>query len=711
MKSEPSAPDVVDLPDFFELGDCIIQPKLNRIRSNGTDIQVEPKTMDLLVHLASRAGRVCSRQELLDTVWHDVVVGEEVLSTAVSKLRRALGDDSRSPRYVETISRRGYRLVAEIPHFSTTTAPNRRGGEPLIPLRRMAWLGPVAVAVLVAAAAIGGKVWRNVATPGANPLYRVVPLTTQAGIEQNPTLSADGTRVAFASDNGEGGDLDIYVKQVDAERCLRLTSGDENETYPAWSPDGSRVAYVRGPHGEGEVFVVAAIGGAPRRLVPAHNVVGRVSWSPDGATIACAERPQPEQSSQIVLYRVATGARTTLTPTAPLGREDSGPVFSPDGSKIAFVRFDERASSDLYVVAASGGPARRITSAMTRVHGFDWSRDGRAIVCSGREGGVNSVWRLDPDGGEAEWLPGVGENVYDISIARNAGRMAYMYRKIERSIKLLRDVESPRPRVEIVAAGSSRDAFPSLSPDGSRLAFVSNRSGADEVWICGADGSDPYRLTSFGSGWVAIPRWSPDGNRVAFSGNAAGSADVFVVDVRNGDSSTLIESEASYDLPVSWSRDGRWLYAASNRGGQCQIWRLSAKAPDWGSAVCVTPAGGVFGEESSDGRRFYFSKLEEPGLWSVPLGGDSTTAVALDNAPPVVGTNMWCLTEGGIFAITGDAGDAKLVLYDIDTTTQRIVAPANDADRCWVTADAGGDVVVYVTERLTASDLMLVEGF
>ena len=96
----------------FSLGEWLVQPQLNRLsRSGGDDIQLEPKMMDVLVCLARASGQVVSREALIDAVWPEVFISESVLTRAIAGLRRALGDDARRPRYIETISKRGYRLI------------------------------------------------------------------------------------------------------------------------------------------------------------------------------------------------------------------------------------------------------------------------------------------------------------------------------------------------------------------------------------------------------------------------------------------------------------------------------------------------------------------------------------------------------------------------------------------------------------------------
>ncbi len=99
------------LPDRFRLGRVTVVPARGLIRFGASEVHLEPKTMDLLSYLASRAGQVVSRDELLAAVWPDVFVEENLVARHVSKLRIALGDDSRAPRYVETIRKRGYRLI------------------------------------------------------------------------------------------------------------------------------------------------------------------------------------------------------------------------------------------------------------------------------------------------------------------------------------------------------------------------------------------------------------------------------------------------------------------------------------------------------------------------------------------------------------------------------------------------------------------------
>jgi TonB family protein len=98
----------------FLVGTWLVQPALNTVSLKGNAVRLEPKVMDVLVRLASRCGEPVSKQELLNTVWADAFVSEDVLARSISELRRAFDDNPRQPRFIETIPKRGYRLVAAV---------------------------------------------------------------------------------------------------------------------------------------------------------------------------------------------------------------------------------------------------------------------------------------------------------------------------------------------------------------------------------------------------------------------------------------------------------------------------------------------------------------------------------------------------------------------------------------------------------------------
>ena len=118
--SDTPAPERPAAADF-RLADWLVQPSLNRLSCDDRVIQLEPKLMDVLVFLAENSGRVVSKIEITDAVWSEVFITESVITRSIAGLRRAFGDDVRNPRFIETISKRGYRLIAEVTRESTAS--------------------------------------------------------------------------------------------------------------------------------------------------------------------------------------------------------------------------------------------------------------------------------------------------------------------------------------------------------------------------------------------------------------------------------------------------------------------------------------------------------------------------------------------------------------------------------------------------------------
>jgi len=150
------------------VGQWLVEPALDALRRGAETVRLEPKAMELLVALANRPGEVVSREELLSTVWPGVVVGDEALSQAVTKLRRALGDDARVPTYIETISKRGYRLIAEVEPLDgvpVVEAPASRHVPSRFSVRA------VTIGALAASLAAGAYLWHAMPQRTASPVH------------------------------------------------------------------------------------------------------------------------------------------------------------------------------------------------------------------------------------------------------------------------------------------------------------------------------------------------------------------------------------------------------------------------------------------------------------------------------------------------------------------------------------------------------------
>jgi DNA-binding winged helix-turn-helix (wHTH) protein/TolB-like protein len=202
---------VVPTQDRLRVGDWLVEPDLNQLSAPGKAVKVEPKAMEVLLHLASRPGQVVSREALLSHVWPGVVAGDASLTQVIIKLRKALGDDPDRPTYIQTVTKRGYRLVAPVlPSAQITPMPRRR--------QRARWIGGAVTACLLFAAGLWWSVGEDAKrrSPGAHLIADVMELPTLAiapfeavGREGQELLLARGITADLLTDLSKSSGLSV----------------------------------------------------------------------------------------------------------------------------------------------------------------------------------------------------------------------------------------------------------------------------------------------------------------------------------------------------------------------------------------------------------------------------------------------------------------------------------------------------------------------
>jgi serine/threonine protein kinase/WD40 repeat protein len=562
------------------------------------------------------------------------------------------------------------------------------------PPRPFRW-GWLAAAVMIGVLA-GAAILRLSARKSPEP-WTFRPLT-YSGLAFVPSLAPDGKQVAFIWRDEKSQSQDLHVQLVNGGSPLRLKDA-QAVGKPAWSPDGSRLAFIRR---DGGIYVMPALGGVPQRISLSKPATGAdLAWSPGGA------------------FFVFTGARHGLFSVSPEGGEvhqltnpaaggDFSPSISPDGGMLAFVRRTSTFNSGVFVAplnrdGTSAGAAKQITSGVWDISTLDWTADGREILFAGSAGSGNSaLWRIARDGGTPTRFPAPTMVSAQPSVARQSGRMIYVTRQIETKINKMQLGErtgEPVPMIE--SDGDQRDL--GVAPNGERIAFVSNRTGSKEIWIANSDGSDQTQLTFFNGPSVGSPRWSPDGKQIAFDGYSGGSSDIYVIPA-DGGKPARVTSDAANEIRPSWSPDGQWIYFGWDKGGKSQIWKIH---PSGGEPVQVTRQGGYFAFATADGQWLYVVN----GPTILRMRPDGSEETPLRNG---IATDHWNVGGRHVFVLTptGDLQRAAFGSSTLETTyhfgggaavpTGGGTAIAMPADESWM---------IYRAVTRAREALVLIEKF
>lgn len=511
--------------------------------------------------------------------------------------------------------------------------------------------------------------WYVVSHSAPRPPLRVVPLTGNAGSELNPALSPDGRQIAYAW-RRDGGDFDIYVKLVDLGDPVRLTSNSGHDISPSWSPDGQRIAFLRAAPSRTEVIVVPALGGSERVVLtlrgdldqwkpygPQNGGKSGPVWLKDGKSLIVSNGWKDEGYG---LARVDLNGTHTLLTEPASGEQDFCPSVSPDGRFIAFVRGIPGAG-DVHVVPVNGGSPRRLTHDHAVVSGVGWWNEDTLLFGSTR-GGNTGLWHVRLSGQEVVATPfAAGSGAESPAGSASSKLIAYVVSTERDSIwRRSLAATAPPPRAERFIFSSRSDHSPRYSPDGTRIAFVSDRSGAWEIWMCLSDGSRATRLTSFGGVPVGSPRWSPDSRSLAFDATVGAHSAIWTLDVAGGGAPRQLKSMDCNNVIPNWSSDGQWVYfLAECKGVRNKLLKQNIAS---GEAILVAEETALDVTESADGRSLYFERPRR-SLWRMPKeGGAATPVPELADARPA---RNWDITPEGIFFArrTADASSLSLLRF------------------------------------------------
>jgi Tol biopolymer transport system component len=523
--------------------------------------------------------------------------------------------------------------------------------------------------------------------------------------------------MAFVWDGGKPGTHDLYVQILGAREPLRLTETPVHEFSPAWSPNGREIAYLREVGinaAESEVVILPALGGPERRVstiasvdVPGGGRNPGLAWSPDDRFLAVEDREAHSDPKAIFLLSLETGEKRRVT-SPPSAQGDTQPAFSPDGKALAFARLRGIMQAFVYVQTLDGEEPRLLSTNEGYVTDLDWTADGSAVVfvtVSEAQAGT-SLWRVPVTGGTPERLP-FGELAHTISIARMGARMVYDRRSWFDSDLWRIDGPAVKERGSPtrLIASSRFDWAQEYSPDGTKVAFASERSGSNNIWICGSEGERCFQLTD---GPRAVsPSWSPDGKRVVFSEREEGDKSHLSIAAIEGGFSHRLTFGDHNDVMPSWSNDGRWIYFSSDRTGETQIWRIPAEG---GEPIQLTRAGGLRPRESADGRFVYYADRPGPcNIRRVPVNGGEELPVMVGRTPN--GCSLWTLWRNQL--IHAHLSDVPLGIdaFDLDSgRVDRLFSPELGVSN-GMTASPDGRWVLLSIHEPDTSDIMLVEGF
>lgn len=681
----------------YEFGPYRLEVRKNRLFGEGRPIPIRRKTYEILLVLLDSAGELVEKDEILERVWPGLIIEESNLAQHISTLRKLLGDSSKDQQYILTVPGKGYIFIQNVQvryeddesrlvSPSVTPSGDGEDGEVAGPdqatrtaqvesaprgwRRPAAWIASVLLVGLCLSTIFIWWRWRQEADLAAN-VPRVTAFVTLPGLESHPAFSPDGRYLAFASEGETRQNQDIYVRMVEQDVMWQVTSHPDLDSHVTWSPDGAQLAFLRNSGQyttKYKLMIVPVRGGMEQEIA---EVWGGLDWSPDGKYLAVSDYEGLGTPTGLYLISPDGKERRHLT-TPVINYYDTTPRFSPDGGRIAFLRWRVNGNSDIFVVTLATGDVRQLTNDQKRVADLQWGPGGKELYFISNRKENNRLWRIPAEGGEPFFMALAPVDLESMAISPlttapdspGGEIIAYTQSLTDTVIDLFKVAEVglslPRPACSI---NSSRgDDTPRFSPDGSQVAFVSTRTGWEEIWVAKSDCANPTQLTHFNQLGVGSPRWSPDGERIVFDRNVDGNTDIFTIRA-NGTEVRQLTFDKTIDNMPTWSANGEWIYFSSYKTSMSQIYRLPAAG---GEPVLVTTSLGREPRESADGQSLYYTSRDR--LWRKDLrSGREAVVPELANVP--IG-RYWDIAGSTLYYISQQPGE-KPIIRTLDLESRR----------------------------------------
>lgn len=685
----------------LRIGEYCVDLGALTVHGGAAPVRLKPKAMAVLIELARRPGATVTRDELLDRVWRSSYTTPSVVGHAVSALRRAFGESPQDSRYIETIPRLGYRLLAPaefidppVAEAADAEASPPDAGKTRVPARAgryRRWLSsalPVCALLAILAAAMLHL------RPAAHPPRKLeladrTRVTFDPGAEIWPRLSHEGSWLAYVRAPARGGTRTLYVQAVKASEGIAIAPG-QPAGEPAWSPDGRQIAYVW-QQGERCELRIADVS-EPRQLrvttCPPHSLI-YFDWNPADPDRMAFARLQQGQFGGTALWGLRRDGVWRSQPIA-YAHEDSqvdfDPRFSPDGKRLAFRR-GMNPNSDLYVMSTQGGAVTRLTTIRARISGYDWLPDGSGLVFASDHEGRDELYALRIGDRRVQRL-GIVDAAYP-DVANRAWALTFQVQRWRSAMTELSLPYAVDAKPRLLTLSSGRDLAAALSPDGARLAFVSDRDDTQQLWLFDRADGRTVRLTDHKDAALDRPTWSPDGERVLYSLRTQGKHELWEYHLGGGTAQRLLRTPYSLHNGV-YAVDGLAVWLTAWNGRDWMLYRCMRRSTE----TCRMQATALQANrvERSGAGRLLLSSARRANEFSLVRESDlaqvATHRLPINSGWSTAGDELWYLLtppEGGtaLYALSLATGRTRSVARfgDIRPLPYRppVITPAGDA--------------------------------
>jgi len=650
----------------FQIGEFVFIPSLNQLHHLGQVSTLEPKVIDLLLFFVQRPSLIASREDIRKAIWGNISVSEHAINRLISQLRKALSDNSQPYQYIETIAKRGYRFVATVRILDEGEKYTAKVETPYQP--KYFWLVVVTIFGLLCLLFVFKEKLKISEQPFQINGGTIKQISAIPGREWLPEYSSNNQWVTFLHFDKVTKRFQIMLKGDQQTVVSSIFSTEKVISDYFWLPDQNRllVATFDGEQCSIEQFELLKpfrtlvktpftvfCGLQPTRAISWSQIDKKLYWLEDNGELHRQKLNTQQLPFTIENFSVEEQVHSVLNAYHL--------SLSSNGKYLALLKHYQEERSEIQVYDIENNQLETIFKSHSFIHSLSWDNFNQQLIFV-----ENNAIKILTLNGKVSIAGFNSENdIYNLYYSTQKSELLYATSNAKYQITHLTkqtngsfEERSPQWRSQM------NERNPVYSHDGKSIAYISQSGGQYGISIKADDKIiEPIKLQDLDLSQTLI-RWSPDDQQLLFHSKNS----LYIYSLATKKYKQITDDKIYADV-VAWSyRDPTSIYFRSDLDGQMNIWLLSLKS---GETKKLTVNGGFSGNESQDGKYFYYTKEHEDGLWRHNL--TTKEDVLLLRSFSRENHLSWYLVEQGVYYLYSQDQVPSIYYYAFDGKHEQLI--------------------------------------
>lgn len=554
----------------WKIRQFIFCEKSQTLSDEGATVILEPLSVEVLAYFCRNPNVMISRDVLITEVWNARIVTDNAVTRVITKLRKALADTPDSPRFIATFPKKGYKFVADVElldqHAETQHSISNSISTAKISPKRLRVTGLIPGLVILSLTVCCLLAWLcfSLNNSSTSSTYHIEALTRGADREFHPAVSPDGRYLTYSTFDSDK--MRLHLKNLETEETVEI--GDQNgwSGPAAWSDDGKQITYLNTTSDTCRYYLlsVAKLVITERKLI--HNCpkgsYGKITFSHENHKLIYAETLGPPLPFSIFELNVNTGdVRRLPQPELVLGGNSQFDIH-PTENKLLISSPNPQQWLEMYSLDLTTQELRHLFELREYTCCAIWDHSGERVVIQG-EYPAQELISFDLNGKNRKALFQVPHSVSSPTRIPNSKDYAYVGGTLNRDIYFYSFDELSS---KIIINSAVDDWLPIVSHGESNLAFISVRSGSEEIWIRQHGQAFERKLTNYKDGRHYFDmQWSPDAKLIT----GMTINEIHLTDATNGNWRKLKIPQEELS-GISW-KDNETIAFSIKKDGQWQV--------------------------------------------------------------------------------------------------------------------------------------------